>query len=352
MKIVRDLSVTAVARTQSVPWDMPWLSPITQANPQLVLDFVAGAYGIDGAPATLATAMTLTRSSSASHINAAGALASAGVDVPRIDHDPNSLAPLGLLLEQSRTNLLVQSDTPVSQSITVSAVQHTLSFYGAGTVTLSGAATGTFVGSGAFPARAEATFTPTAGSLTVTLSGTITSPQIEEGAVASSYVSTGASAVTRAEDVSSIGLGAWFGSSAGTLVFSGSITDAIANDRIVEIDAGDTSTRLSILWNTTLGKPQFQVWDGGSLQAAIAPGGNSVPLGSPFRVAVAYAGNDFVISLNGSSVVTDTLGSLPGGLTTMRLGRAIGGALGLLHAESVVYYPARLADAEVEALSS
>lgn len=49
---------------------------------------------------------TLTRASAGSYVGAAGLVASAAADVARFDHDPATLAPLGLLVEPARTNLL------------------------------------------------------------------------------------------------------------------------------------------------------------------------------------------------------------------------------------------------------
>lgn len=353
MKVVHDLSVTATrGSVGAVPWDQPWNSPTSDTPPALVLDFAAGIYGSGGVRGSLSSELTLSRASAASYFDNGGALLTAGVDQPRITHDPNSLAPQGLLLEASRTNLIQLSDAPAAQTITVNAAGHVLSFYGSGSVTLSGAHAATYNGSGAFPAQTVVNFTPGAGSLTLTFAGDVTAPQLEEAGVASSYFATGAAAGTRAEDDPSVALGAWYSQTAGTMVFSGTLVDAAANDRIIEMEAGDTSTRLSILWNSVLGKPQFQVWNGGTLQAAIAPGGNSIALGDPFRVAIAYAANDFAVSMNGAAAVTDTLGTLPTPTNTLRLGRSIWGAQGLTLAESVVYYPARLSDAELAALSA
>lgn len=71
-----------------------------------------------------------------------------------------------------------------TQSVTVTAVAHTLTFYGTGTVTLSGASSaGPLVGTGVDD-RVSLTFMPTAGALTLTVSGTITSPQLEIGSSA------------------------------------------------------------------------------------------------------------------------------------------------------------------------
>lgn len=352
MKVTCDFSVSSAGHRPMFPWYVPWNSPNSDTAPNLVLDFADATYGTGGVRGSLGGIVSLTRSTDGVRIDGTGALETLGPDVARIEHDPNSLAPIGLLLESARTNLFTQSATPATQVITVAAVPHVLSFYGTGSVDISGVHIATVTGGGVFPTRTEYTFTPTAGALTLTVSGSISSPQLEEGEVASSPVTTGASAVSRGEDIATVALGPWFDTSAGTLVFEGSLDSALANDRILEIDDGTTATRISLLWNTVLGKPQFQVWQAGVLQAAIAPSGNSIALGDPFRVAIAYSANDFAVSLNGSAVVTDVSGVMPTGLTTLRLGRSVWGAQGLMMAEGVTYYPARLSDAEVQALST
>jgi hypothetical protein len=86
-------------------------------------------------------------------------------------------------------NLLGESDTLATQSRTVTAAQHTLSFRGTGTVTLSGASTsGPLVGTGAGDV-VSLTFTPSAGSLTLTVSGTVEVAQLELGAARTAYQS-------------------------------------------------------------------------------------------------------------------------------------------------------------------
>lgn len=350
MKVVFDLSVTSAE--PPVPWDAAWVSPVSGTAPGLVLDYVADVFGTDRYQGSLGSTLAFSRGSAATRTDAVGALDTVAVDVARIDHDPVTFAPQGLLLEAARTNLITDSDTPAGQTNTVAAVEHILSFYGTGTVTLSGVHAGSLVGSASYPTRSTLVFTPSAGSLTLVFSGDVVAPQLEQGSIASSYVPSGSSATQRDNDVADVTLGSWFSASEGTLVFSGSLDHAASNDRIVEIDGGAASTRLSILWNTVLDKPQFQVWDGGVLQVAIAPPGNAISMGEHFRVAIAYAANDFVISLNGSAMASDTSGTMPSGLTTLRFGRSSGGAQGLMVAEALSYYPARLSDAEVQSLST
>jgi len=72
--------------------------------------------------------------------------------------------------------------TLTTRNFTTRAVQYTLSFKGTGTVTLSGTSTaGPLVGTGAND-RVSLTFTPTAGTLTLTVAGSCTEGQIVFGA--------------------------------------------------------------------------------------------------------------------------------------------------------------------------
>jgi hypothetical protein len=88
-----------------------------------------------------------------------------------------------------------------TQSVTVTAADHTLSFTGTGTVTLTGASiAGPLVGTGAGN-RVSLTFTPTAGSLTLTVAGSITFAQLELGSTATAYQK-----VTTAFDVTQAGV--------------------------------------------------------------------------------------------------------------------------------------------------
>ncbi|WP_374648711.1 hypothetical protein [Rhizorhabdus sp.] len=67
------------------------------------------ALDIDFTTGVLDPRITFTRASTATRINAAGLVETVGVNVPRFDHDPVTLAPRGLLVEEGRTNLVLQS---------------------------------------------------------------------------------------------------------------------------------------------------------------------------------------------------------------------------------------------------
>ena len=58
---------------------------------------------------TFSEIITFTRASTATYYNAAGTLTSAAINEPRLDYNPSTLAAQGLLIEEARSNLLLQS---------------------------------------------------------------------------------------------------------------------------------------------------------------------------------------------------------------------------------------------------
>lgn len=137
----------------------------------------------------------------------------------------DATGPKGYLAEGQRENLILNSDVMVTQNITTTAAERTLSFYGTGTVTLSGTSTaGPLVGTGAND-RVELTYTPTAGTLTLTVSGTVTNAQDELGAFASSWIPTVATAVTRNADQLSYPTAGNFSDTTGTAYAEVEATD-------------------------------------------------------------------------------------------------------------------------------
>lgn len=181
-------------------------------TPQTLADFSADKYRANGASTTAASLLTHTRASTATYVDSTGALQTAASGVPRIGHhvwNGSAWVNEGLLVEsEARTNLLHTTNALVTQSYTVTAVPHTLHFTGTGTVTLSGASTaGPLVGTGTGEEnRVSLTFTPTAASLTLTVSGAVTDAQLEIGSTPSSYIPNmaGSGTVTRAADVMTI----------------------------------------------------------------------------------------------------------------------------------------------------
>jgi len=127
-----------------------------------------------------------------------GVVTPVNANIPRFPTDVNG-TPLEYLNEPAATNIYLNSQAPATQTITVTAQAYTLSFYGTGTIALSGTYTGTLVGTGAGD-LVQLTFTPTAGALVATLTGTVTNVQVEAGSFATSRIITAGSPVTRNAD--------------------------------------------------------------------------------------------------------------------------------------------------------
>lgn len=150
---------------------------------------------------------TFTRASVGYYWNSSKVMTEAAVNVARFNFNPLSGEFDGILIEPASTNLILNSETMATQSVTiVNATQYTLSFYGTGSIVVSGAHSATVVGTGVY-ARSVLTFTSSGTSVTLTVSGTVSYAQLETGSVATSWMKTlGATATRAAEVVTGSGL--------------------------------------------------------------------------------------------------------------------------------------------------
>jgi len=97
------------------------------------------------------------------------------------------------LIEKGRENLFLNSDTPATQSITIAnGSVYVFSFLGTGSVVATGGTSFTLNGTGALD-RVQNYFVASSTSVTLTISGTISEPQLELGTAATSYIETDAS---------------------------------------------------------------------------------------------------------------------------------------------------------------
>ena len=296
-----------------------------------------------------------TRASSGTFVGNDGLIQSAGNNVARFDHDPVTLASRGLLIEESRTNLVFPSETLTTQTRTVTAVAHTLSFYGSGTVVLSGAHSATVVGTGDYPSRRTFTFTPTAGSLTLTVTGTVQYANLEAGSFATSYIPTTTASAVRSADVCSIS-GAQFSGlynqPEGTLfadvtpqTFDQSSAVIVVNTTFFNNQHGIYKTNATLSgagrrWGTTTVFTAAQSSIVTSTDVAI----------SRSRLAYGYKLNDFAFAYAGGIVGTDTSGTIPSP-TVMRIGVRDDGLAINGHLAAVRYFRKRMDNAKLQALT-
>jgi hypothetical protein len=90
------------------PWVRDDLWRRARAVPSIDLRFADNKSLTDAV--TGASLVTFTRASSGTFVGSAGVLQTAATDVPRFDHNPTTGESLGLLVEEQRTNLLLQSE--------------------------------------------------------------------------------------------------------------------------------------------------------------------------------------------------------------------------------------------------
>ena len=152
---------------------------------------------------------TFSRSGTATYFDSNGTLQTAADGVVRRNayyYNGSAWVKGGLRLESAAaTQLLHGTDSFATQDETVTAQAYTLQFRGTGSITLSGAHSATLNGTGAND-LVSLTFTPSAGTLTLTPSGTVNYPQLETGSIPTSYIpnTAGSGTVTRAAETLSI----------------------------------------------------------------------------------------------------------------------------------------------------
>jgi len=274
----------------------------------------------------------------------------------------------GLFLEsEARTQLLHTTNDLVTQSHTVTAVPHTLHFTGTGTVTLSGASTdGPLVGTGTGNQnRVSLTFTPTAASLTLTVSGTVTDAQLEVGSTPSSYIPNLAASgiVTRAAQTAVIE------PANNPLIVGGVMPAALSiglKGKVTYADEGVVEEVVFVNWRagvvdyirdsistltTRTGESNFVQRDTGSgLDVVTSSTGYYSPgINVPFNIASRHGATFINGAVDGTALTANTTPTaLPDLVTSdFRIGPDFMG-----HIQELPLYAANVADAGLEEITS
>ena len=313
--------------------------------PALDLDFLAMT-----ATNTLDPRITYTRAGNATYFDSTGAMQTVGPNVPRLSYDPVTLKPAGFLLEPAVTNSLLNSTTLATQSVTITAAALTLSFYGTGTVVLSGAFSDTVVGTGAFPKRTELTFTPTAGTLTLTVTGTVQYANLELGTRPTSWIPTTGAAVTRQADVANMtgtNFSSWYNQPEGVFVVDCALVNPSASGasgRVLVTSSGGTPNRVTDLFYNTTSWQNFNGTVG--VSAPGAPGNFAIN-----KVAGAYKSGDYGICQNGLTPVSATT-ALVNTPNQLAIGNLNNSNQPNGHIRRIRYYNTRLPNADLQNLTA
>lgn len=255
----------------------------------------------------------------------------------------------------------------VAGSLTnVSAVQIAVVFFdgagGTGNVLANNLAAFTPTAAGLALQRIAGTFTAPAGTQSVQLRFRFTTtgaydftvrlgwPQLEQGAFASSptlpAVGSPAASTRSADAVTLPTLAPWFNAAEGTLVAAGS-TSASGTAPLASLDDNTAAERIELL--TSGADPRFIVTDGNVSQADLDAG--AVAAGVGFILAGAYRVDSFAAALDGGAALTDTAGTVPA-VDRLRIGSDQAGNFASGHIRRLAYYPRRLTDAQLQALTA
>lgn len=177
--------------------------------------------------------------------------------------------------------------------------------------------------------------------------------QHEAGSFATSYIPTVASTVTRNADVATVStLTPWYNQSSGTLLAEiDTVSPTGANRYTAEI--GDTtSNNRIILYVDSSALTRGFINNGGVTQANP---GNAITIAANTAVkqALAYELNNIGLVTNGGTVDVDTSATIPT-VTGLRIGAnlTVGNEQLNGHVRRLSYYPARLTNAQLQALTS
>ncbi len=401
----------------------PDTSNVNISYPSLSMDFTSGSTGRYSYNGTVynsfsafasAASVTFTNDGNGTYFDSSGVLQQGSPNTPRFDHDPVTLEPKGILIEEARTNLIKNSEdftlggqwvaycaTPVFTTGHASpdGGNNAMSWNASQTNGCGSALGGLRVG-GATPSviytisiwvRASApvnlnlgtddgktssinvttqwqrfTKTATTGSnnrlfqlydaVSDDIDVYVWGAQVEEGDFVTSYIPTSGSTVTRAADVfylSNVDSAGWYNASAGTLLmqyYRQFSTDS-GNPRAFSFSDDTTSNRLDVYHSASSDLILTNV-SGGSASANLSLGSLNLTTANTFSVG--YAVNDIAASRDGGSVANDTSNALPVSITHLGIGTLSPSYSRYLngHVSEFKYYPARVQDTQLQLLST
>ena len=265
--------------------------------------------GVDVGGVTSTPGWSFTRATDGAYYNSDGTITIFSSGEPR-------RSTRGLLIEEARTNLFLNSAVGVTQTCAVSnATTYSLSFRGTGTITLTDASTaGPLVGTGASNI-VSLTFTTASTSLTLTVTGSCTNVNLEFGLGPSSWIPTTGTSATRNADVANV-------SSPGVnypLTLFMEYERAFDGGQAVSLlrlDDGTVGER-ALLGINGSDLARAIVVDGGVTQADITTAGALV-INTVYKQAAVFSTNRVQLCIGGTLGTEDVAATMPATPTAIR----------------------------------
>lgn len=167
------------------------------------------------------------------------------------------------------------------------------------------------------------------------------------------YIPTVGASVIRSADLPVVSSSSWLNQSEGSVVVSWEQmylnTNASARSLLVNIDDTTSNNRNVIFANAASGLSQGLTIAAGVTSAGIASG--TLAAQTTYKSVYVYKQDDFTFYQNGASLGTDTSGSVPSGLTQMRIGHRgqdyLNGWI-----KTLIYYNRRMTNIELGQITS
>jgi len=177
-------------------------------------------------------------------------------------------------------------------------------------------------------------------------------PQMELGTFATSVIPTTTMQLTRERDVAVMTGAAfsnWFNASEGTFVASATTMSTASRRGVYAASDGSGTNNNRIYFSVTTEASNY-IETSGTEQADVIIAG-AISANTVFKDAFAYRENDISAAANGVLGTPDTSATLPV-VSELRLGTRSDGNIRLNgHLRNITYYPTRLTDAQLQALS-
>ena len=173
--------------------------------------------------------------------------------------------------------------------------------------------------------------------------------QMEEGSFPTSYIPTSGATATRSADIASVPVSEFgYNEAHGSVVtvFSAD-RDLNSNAVLVNLSDGTLLNRMTN-WAGSVSGTQLYVVHSNTPQASLAAG---IPTAGSHKSGIAYATNDFALTLDAGTIQSDTSGTVPT-VSQIDIGRYVNNVPLNGHIKSIAYYPRRLTNAQLQELTS
>ena len=412
---IKDLGGNAVS---PLTFTLPNTVNVKVNHPAVSMDFVNGDYLVSGAHyATLAsfigaTGGSFSRASTATYYDSSGVLQTAASGSPRFDYDPVTHLAKGLLIEETRTNVLKRSSqldqagwntrvgsTTVASAVTapdgsatsyletktsgdgyvwqtftpLASTKYTYSLFVKGGASAS---TIRLYGWDGFVANSSAAIPIAAGQAWTRISYTFTTSvtvgggdfgffigganpfyawggQLEAGSFASSYIPTNAAAVTRAQDMLTVSTGAWLNLNTSTLSIQGDLYGLSILGGTFQMGLGtDIQNYLGFPYVNSVGPIATSYYRSAGAGPVISSA--TLPINTTYKAGYAFSrvAGTSSYSVNGAISGTGSGVNAMASASSLTIGYSPFSSFSVSgHIRAVTYYPSRATDAQLQLLT-